>query len=48
MKKDREWKLAQASKKISRTKEIARDFLKSAGIMTKDGKLHPRYRHKGE
>lgn len=48
MRKDRERKLAQASKKISRTKEIARDFLQSAGIMTKDGELHPRYRHTGE
>ena len=41
---NREQKLKQAAKKVTNSPENARKFLQSAGIMTKDGKLHHRYK----
>ena len=37
-------KLKQAIKKVTSSKDNARKFLESAGIMTKKGNLHPRYK----
>lgn len=41
---NREKKLLQAMKKVTISKENARKFLQSAGIMTNDGELHHRYK----
>ena len=41
---DRIDKLNQAIKKVTSSKEEARKFLLLAGIITKKGDLHPRYK----
>lgn len=40
----KEFILQEQIKKITKDKESATKFLNSAGIITKDGKLHPRYK----
>lgn len=41
---NKEQKRKRAAWNVSRTKENARKFLQAAGIMTKDGELHTRYK----
>ena len=44
LEENRAWTLKQASKEVTSSKDNARKFLESAGIITKKGNLHPRYK----